>query len=263
MQAPPSCAKWRAILRLLGIVGALLACLPGYYACKLLRIGQPWPRIYLGWVGRIAGLRVTCAGEPLKSHVLLLANHVSWLDIMLLAGETGCAFISKKEVAHWPVAGWLAGLNKTVFIDRTGRAAVHDQASALRTALVGQQPVALFPEGTTEGGIDVLPFRASLLAALFPSMPGVKVQPVAIDYHAVAHDIAWVGDERADANALRVLGRRGTIPVTLHFLEPIDPAHMASRKELAATARAEIVAAMQSAAADGFPVPANRLYAPR
>ena len=228
-----------------------------------MRISSPWPRIFLGWVGHIAGLRVTRVGKPLKWHVLMLANHVSWLDIMLLAGATGCAFISKKEVAHWPIAGWLAGLNRTIFIDRTGRAAVHDQAQALRGALVAQQPVALFPEGTTEGGIDVLPFRASLLAALFPPMAGVLVQPVAIDYHAVAHDIAWVGDERADVNAVRVLGRRGTIPVTLHFLEPVDPAHLANRKELATAARAEIVAAMQSAAAGGSPSPADRLYAPR
>jgi len=250
-------------LRLARIVGALFVCLLGHYACKLLRIRSPWPRIFLGWVGRIAGLRVTCVGRPLKSHVLLLANHVSWLDIMLLAGATGCVFISKKEVARWPIAGWLARLNETIFIDRTGRTTVHDQAQALRAALAAQTPIALFPEGTTEGGIEVLPFRASLLAALFPPMAGVLVQPVAIDYHAVAHDIAWVGDERADVNAMRVLGRRGTIPVTLHFLEPVDPAHMVSRKELAAAARAEIIAAMQSAAAGGFPSPADRLYAPR
>lgn len=259
MQAPPSSAKWRVILRLLGIAGALLACLCGHYAWKLLGISSPWPRIYLGWLGRIAGLRVTCVGKPIKSHVLLLANHVSWLDIMLLAGSSGCAFISKKEVADWPIVGWLAGLNRTIFIDRTGRAAVHGQAEALRAALASQQPVALFPEGTTEGGIDVLPFRASLLAALFPAIPGVKVQPVAIDYHAIAHDIAWVGNERAGANALRILGRRGRIPVTLHFLDPIDPATMAGRKELAAAARAEIVTAMQSAAASGSPVRADRL----
>jgi 1-acyl-sn-glycerol-3-phosphate acyltransferase len=245
------------------IVNALIACLAGHYACRLLRIRSPWPRIFLGWVGRIAGLRVTRVGRPLKSHVLLLANHVSWLDIMLLAGATGCAFISKKEVARWPIAGWLARLNETIFIDRTGRTTVHDQAEALRAALVAETPIALFPEGTTEGGIDVLPFQASLLAALFPPIPGVSVQPVAIDYHAVAHDIAWVGDERADVNAMRVLGRRGTIPVTLHFLEPVDPAHMASRKELAAAARAEIIAVMQSAAAGGSPSPADRLYAPR
>jgi 1-acyl-sn-glycerol-3-phosphate acyltransferase len=219
---------------------------------------SPWPRIYLGWVGRIAGLRVESIGQPLHSHVLMLANHVSWLDIMLLAGVTGCTFVSKKEVAKWPVAGWLARLNRTVFIARTERGAVHGQAAALRMALAAKQPVTLFPEGTTEGGIDVLPFRASLLAALFPPISGVKVQPVAIDYHAVAHDIAWVGDERADVNAMRVLGRRGTIPVTLHFLDPIDPAQLQGRKEVAAAARAAIVESLRHVVG-GSPTSADRL----
>jgi 1-acyl-sn-glycerol-3-phosphate acyltransferase len=188
----------------------------------------------------------------------MLANHVSWLDIMLLAGATGCTFVSKKEVGDWPVAGWLARLNQTIFIARTERGAVHGQAEMLRTALAAKQPVALFPEGTTEGGIDVLPFRASLLAALFPPISGVMVQPVAIDYHAAAHDIAWVGDEPADVNAMRVLGRRGTIPVTLHFLAPIDPAQMQGRKEVAAGARTAIIESMRHSVG-GSPAPADRL----
>lgn len=255
--APPT-AVWRAGLRIAGIVAALIACLPGHYACKLLGLASPWPRIYLRSVGRIAGLRIERVGAPLRSHSLLLANHVSWLDIMLLAGATGCTFISKKEVADWPVAGWLAKLNRTIFIERAQRGAVHGHAETLRTALAAGQPIALFPEGTTAGGIDVLPFRASLLAALYPPLPGVTVQPVAIDYHAAAHDIAWLGSERTDHNALRVLGRRGRIPVTLHFLEPIDPAQAAGRKELAAAARAEILDAMRQGLS-GSPAPADRL----
>ena len=91
-------------------------------------------------------------------------------------------------------------------------------------------------------------------AALFPPLPGVRIQPAAIDYHAAAHDIAWLGDERADRNALRILGRRGRIPVTLHFLDPIDPGAMDDRKQLAATARAEIVDALR-----GSPAPPDRL----
>ena len=197
-------------------------------------------------MGRIAGLKIERIGTPLRSHVLYLTNHASWLDIMLMAGTTGCAFVSKKEVADWPVAGWLASLNETIFVARTERQAVHGQANALRAALASGRTVTLFPEGTTEGGIDVLPFRASLLAALFPAPSGVRVQPVAIDYHAAAHDIAWLGNEPADVNALRVLGRRGRIPVTLHFLKPIDPATMDSRKQLALMAREEVVTALKA-----------------
>ena len=118
--------------------------------------------------------------------------------------------------------------------------------------------VALFPEGTTEGGHVVLPFRPSLFASLFPPLPGVKVQPVAIDYGAIAEEIAWVGDEPAGANAGRILSRRGTIPVTLRFLEPVDPHQAGERKALAAAARAEVVEAL--GASEPPPQP---LYGPR
>lgn len=231
------------------MVGALAACVPCHYTCQLLRLKSPWPRLFLRWLGWIAGLRVERVGTPQTSHVLYLANHVSWLDIMLLAGRTGCAFVSKQEVADWPIAGWLARLNKTIFIARAERGAVRGQADTLRDALVFGAPVALFPEGTTNGGFEILPFRASLLASLFPPIPDLTVQPVAIDYHAAAHDIAWI-EESAGANALRILRRPGTIPVTLRFLAPIDPAASADRKALASAARDEIVAAMLAGSPD-------------
>jgi 1-acyl-sn-glycerol-3-phosphate acyltransferase len=163
---------------------------------------------------------------------------------MILAGASGTAFVSKDEVGRWPVLGWLARLNNTVFIARTERKAVRGQADALRAALAGGQPVALFPEGTTEGGTEVLPFRASLLASLFPPLAGVKVQPVALDYGRDGDDIAWIGDEAAGANARRVLSRRGSIAATVRFLEPIDPTGVGDRKTLAEHARSEIVAAL-------------------
>ncbi len=163
---------------------------------------------------------------------------------MVLAGASGTAFVSKDDVARWPVIGWLSSLNNTVFVARTERKAVRGQADALRAALATGQPVALFPEGTTEGGVEVLPFRASLLASLFPPLDGVKVQPVAIDYGAAGQDIAWIGEEPAGANVRRVLSRAGTVPVTIHFLTPVDPAETPDRKALAERSRAEILAAL-------------------
>jgi lyso-ornithine lipid O-acyltransferase len=172
--------------------------------------------------------------------VLFVSNHLSWLDIMVIAGATGAAFVSKDDVANWPVIGWLARLNNTVFVARTERKAVRGQADALRSTLASGQPVALFPEGTTAGGTELLPFRASLLSSLFPPLPGVQVQPVALDYGDAAQEIAWVGEESAKANASRVFSRRGTLPVTIHFLAPVDPAEAADRKALAQRSRAEI-----------------------
>lgn len=229
----------RAALILLG----LLACVPLHYL-SLLTGGSDWPRRFLWWVGYAAGMRVRVEGTPLRRDALLLANHLSWMDIMVLAGASGSAFVAKDDVAAWPVIGWLARLNRTVFIARSDRAGVRGQADALRRALAGGLAVTLFPEGTTEGGAAILPFRASLVAAVFPPLPGVKVQPVAIDYGDAAHDIAWVGEESAAANARRLLSRPGTTAVTLRFLPPLDPASAGDRKTISARARADILAAL-------------------
>jgi 1-acyl-sn-glycerol-3-phosphate acyltransferase len=206
-------------------------------------------------VGRSAGARVRVEGQPLASNVLFVANHMSWLDIMIIAGETGAAFVSKAEVRKWPVLGWLASLNRTIFVERSARGAVRDQADALRDALATGRPVGLFPEGTTEGGHEVLPFRASLLASLYPPLPGVRVQPVAIHFAPAARDVAWVGEEGAGDNARRVLSRRGTLPVTVRFLEPLDPAAFADRKALAVQARLAILDARDALEASAAPRP--------
>ena len=233
----------RLAFRVAWIVALFLLCVPLHYLWKLFGAPSPWPRWFLGQVGRAAGMRVRVIGRPLERDVLFLANHLSWLDILIVAGASGAAFVAKQEVADVPVVGWLAGLNNTVFIARSERSGVRGQADALRAALATGQPVALFPEGTTDGGPDILPFRASLLASLFPPLPGVKVQPIALDYGPAAHDLAWIGVETGLANVRKVLARRGTTPVALQFLAPVDPAS-GDRKALAAAARAEIIEAL-------------------
>jgi lyso-ornithine lipid O-acyltransferase len=236
----------RLTLRVAAIVAGLIVCVPLHYLWRLVGRRSFWPRRFLGWVAHVAGMRARLVGSPLSAPVLFVANHSTWLDIMLVAGATGTAFVSRDDVARWPVAGWLARLNDTVFVDRSERKAVRGQADALRHALLGGKPVALFPEGTTGGGGEVLPFRASLFSALYPPRDGVKVQPIAIDYGPAGRDLAWGGEEGAAANARRILSRAGTLPVTLRFLDPIDPADHSGRKALAQAARAEIVAALAS-----------------
>ena len=237
-------AGLRLVFRSLWVVALLLLCVPLHYAWKLAGAGSPWPRRFLGWVGRAAGMKVQVTGTPLTRHVLFLANHESWLDIMLLAGASGTAFVSKDDVARYPLLGWLARLNNTVFIARRERASVRGQADQLRDALASGQPVALFPEGTTDGGREVLPFRASLLSSLFPPLPEVKVQPVAIDYGTAGPEIAWVGNEPGLANVKRVLSRAGTTDVVIRFLEPLDPSAAGDRKALAQQSRTAIVEAL-------------------
>ena len=107
-------------------------------------------------------------GAPIEPHSLLISNHVTWLDILILGGATGCAFVSKDEVRTTPLIGWLADQNQTLYIRRAERRNAHDQAAAIAAALRDPQPLALFPEGTTGDGGTLLPFRSTLLEAVAP-----------------------------------------------------------------------------------------------
>ena len=249
---------WRTVARLALMVLALLFLIVPHLLYRA--IGRPSPMVmaFLNAVGWIAGLRIKTTGTRLRRDVLFVSNHVSWLDILALGGATGAAFVSRDDVERWPLVGWIAGLNDTIYVARQARREVHGQADRLRRTLARGRAVALFPEGTTEGGHVVLPFRPSLFASLFPPLEQVRVQPVAIDYGEAAEEIAWVGDEPAGANAGRILSRRGTIPVTIRFLEPVDPHQAGERKALAAAARAEVVEAL--GASEPPPQP---LYGPR
>ncbi len=231
----------RAYLRIAGIAAGILFCVPCHYLWRAFGARSIWPQVFLGYAARCAGLKVRIVGTPLPGHVLFAANHVTWLDILALGGATRASFVAKDEVENWPLVGWLAGINRTLYVARQARREVHAQADQIRVALAEGRAVALFPEGTTEGGHEILPFRASLFASLFPPLEGVKLQPIAIDYGADAEEIAWVGEEPAGSNAKRVLSRKGTIPVVLRFLAPIDPQAAGDRKVLAARARAEVV----------------------
>jgi 1-acyl-sn-glycerol-3-phosphate acyltransferase len=217
----------------------MLACLPLHGLWRLVRRPSPWPRRFLRTAGWIAGAEVRLAGRPLPRDVLYVANHLSWLDILLVGGATNSRFVAKDEVRHWPLIGWLASLHATVHVARTERGRVHHQADRLREALTEGLPVTLFPEGGTGHGHHVGPFRASLLEALLPPQPGVLLQPLAIDYED-APLVAWEGDLSVGAEAMRLLGLPGKRRVILHFLEPIDPATLPDRKALTAAARTAI-----------------------
>ena len=120
-----------------------------------------WPPRFLAAAAWIVGARVRVVGEPIRPHTLLICNHVSWLDILVLGGATGCAFVSKDTLGH-SLVHWLADQNQTLYIHRGRRSTTADQASAIAAALDRPQPLALFPEGTTGPGDHLLPFRSSL-----------------------------------------------------------------------------------------------------
>ena len=230
-------------LRLAAMVATLIVAVPLHLSWRLLRLPSPWPRLYLGGLARIVGARAQIIGTPLKRNVVFIANHLSWMDIPILAGATGTAFVAKADLRGVPLVGWLSTLNRTIFVRREDRLGIADQIALLRAALAEAWAVTLFPEGTTSDGAAILPFKASLLAVLDPPPAGVLVQPVRIDYGAATGELAWIGDEPGQSHALRVLRRRGTFTATLTFCDPFDPHDYPGRKATAAEARARIAAA--------------------
>jgi len=234
----------RAWGRVALIVALLAIHLPLHGLWRLFRRRSPWPRRFLGRTAWACGIDVRVVGRPLARDALYVANHLSWLDILVVAGATGSRFVAKAEVRGWPVIGWLAGLNDTVFVARTERGRVHEQAERVRAALAEHAPITLFPEGGTGLGECVGPFRASLLEALLPPLPGVMLQPLALDYGAAARAIAWLDANDTATEAMRLLSMPGRRTVVLRCLEPIDPAETPDRKRLANAARAELCAAL-------------------
>jgi lyso-ornithine lipid O-acyltransferase len=234
----------RAWLRVLAIFLAFIFCIIPHGVWRLFGRRSPWPQRFLGLSARASGTRVTVRGKPILKDVLYIANHVSWLDILTLSGETGCAFVAKADMVDWPILGWMASLNNSVYVARENRLDVGAQKNAIETALLTSQPVALFPEGTTADGRALLPFRSSLLATVAPPPPGVKVQPIAIDYGSIASDIAWTEDESVGVNALRIMGRKRRMEVILHFLEPLNHDDFADRKAMARHCSGEIAAVL-------------------
>jgi lyso-ornithine lipid O-acyltransferase len=242
LNAKPERLHPRAATRIFLIAVAFVAILPAHGLWRLVRARSPWPKIFTKTSRRISGVDVTIIGEPRTRDVLFVANHVSWLDILLLAGETGSAFVAKADMAPWPVLGWMATLNNSVYVAREQRLDVGAQAAAIQAALGTSQPLTLFPEGTTADGRRLLPFRSSLLAAVAPPPQGIAIQPVAIDYGDEAPDIAWTEDESVGVNALRLMARRRRITARLHFMDPIDISLLGDRKAITNHARDAIAA---------------------
>jgi len=176
---------------------------------------------------------VRCSGGPVPPHSLLVSNHTSWLDILVLGGSIGTTFISKDELGH-SLIHWLADQNATVYVKRTHRKGAKDQAVAVAQALERETPVTIFPEGTTGPGTHLLPFRSTLLEAANYAARDVEIRPVVIDYGDAAAEVGWY-HESARSNILRLLNRPGPLPVTVEVLAPLDRA--GDRKQLALEAR--------------------------
>lgn len=187
-------------------------------------------------------------GQPPAGGALVVANHVSWLDIIVLGSLLDAAFVSKLEVAGWPLVGRFARHTGTVFLPR-GAYRTGEAAERLRTAMTGGRCVILFPEATTNADLAPSHFHARLFASAVAG--DHPVQPVAVHYlpsregtAAGHHPLApWVDD----ADLLRhflALFRLPRLDVRVTFCEPI-PAAGRDRRGLAEDSRQAIVAALQ------------------
>ena len=138
---------------------------------------QAWARRML----ELLAIDLELRGQPpLQGPLLLAANHISWLDILVMHAARHCRFVSKSELRHWPLVGTLATGAGTLYIERASRRdamrVVHDMTASLRAGDI----LAVFPEGTTSDGLDLLPFHANLLQAAVSA--GAPVQPVALQF---------------------------------------------------------------------------------
>ncbi|MEO1168449.1 MAG: lysophospholipid acyltransferase family protein [Pseudomonadota bacterium] len=236
----------RFVFRFLAMLGLLMLCLPPHYLYRVFGYPSPWPSRFLFGIAWICNVRIATEGVRLKEDVFYVANHLSWLDIPIVGGMTRSAFVAQDGIAKWPVIGWLAAINNTIFVSRQNRLSVGSQVDILREALHDHQPVTIFPEGTTTDGTSLLPFKPPLFAVLAPPPRGIRIQPLLLDYYGLGPETAWVGEESAPHNAWRILCRRNVIPVRLVFLDPFDPAQCNDRKEIAATAREQIRQALSA-----------------
>ncbi|WP_414900509.1 lysophospholipid acyltransferase family protein [Sphingomonas flavalba] len=236
----------RALARLVTLLLLLFPCLLLHLVWRLVRRPSPWPRRFLGAVARICGARVEANGARVETDVFYVANHLSWIDICILGGASGAAFVAHDGVARAPIVGWLARLNNTVFVARADRLNVGAQVAAIRAALDARQPIAIFPEGTTTDGNGLLPFKPALFAVMAPPPRPMRIQPVLLDFGPDSAAVAWVGDEPGLDNARRLLARPGGFVVTVRWLEPFDPAAIGDRKAIAHEARERIRAALSA-----------------
>lgn len=223
-------------MRIAALVLLLAVVAPIHVVARRFAGRSPWPHRFLSAAAFILGVRARVQGRRPGRHALLVANHTSWLDILILGGQLRSTFVSKDELGH-PLIHWLADQNGTVYVKRTHRKGAKDQAMAVAKALDGPKPVTIFPEGTTGPGSHLLPFRSPLLEAANFAGSDIRVCPVAIDYGDARTQVGWF-DEPGPLNVKRLLGRRGTLAVTIHVLAPLDPE--LDRKQLTHEAREAI-----------------------
>ena len=237
-------SRLRATLILVCFVGFTLPLMPlqQLFVWFWPSMARSFPMHYHRVVLRILGVRVTIEGEPLKAGpVIFAANHVSWLDIVIMSAVAPVSFIAKRDVNGWPFFGQLARLQRTVFVDRDRRHSTGASRDEMKERLAAGDILVLFAEGTSGDGASVKPFKTAFFAAA--EQPHVSVQPISIVYtghrnlpmtrrHRPLY--AWYGDMDLPPHLWEALGS-GPIEIKVICHSPLKVTDAGNRKALAKT----------------------------
>jgi 1-acyl-sn-glycerol-3-phosphate acyltransferase len=236
-------AAWRLARALVHVLhGALICALlfPFLNAEGRMQRVQWWSQRLLS----LLGIALHSQGTPRGGATLVVANHVSWLDILAINAIQPVRFVSKADVRRWPLIGWLVACGGTLFIERERKRdalrVVHQVAEALRAG----DTIAVFPEGTTSPGDLLLPFHGNLLQAAIAT--GAVVQPVALRFADDADEVSRAASYVGDTTLLQsvwAIARASGLRVHVTWLAPQSCAH-ADRRALAEYLRGSIAEAL-------------------
>jgi 1-acyl-sn-glycerol-3-phosphate acyltransferase len=239
-------AVWRVTLSVLHVLlGALICAMafPFIGPARRMRIVGWWSRGMLA----LLGIRLGRVGSIGAGPLLLVANHISWLDILAINAVQPARFVSKSDVRHWPLLGWLVACGGTLFIERERKRDALRVVHQVAAALTAGEIIAVFPEGTTGDGHDVLPFHANLLqAALATHAP---VQALALRYsdsrQPVSAAAAFVGDTSLAAS-IWATAMAHRLHVQVQMCAPRVTTQEGDRRELAEQLRHDILDGLEN-----------------
>ena len=234
-----------AITRLLGLLGLVVFVTLTHAVFAIFGKNWSFSRRLYGMIARLFGLKVRCTGVPHENAeipTIYVANHISYLDIIILGSLLNGLFIAKSEVADWPIFGAMAKIQNSVFIKRS-RSAIDAFKNVVADLLKSKKSVILFAEGTSTDGTTVKPFKPGLLEAAYTEGVEAIVQPVAIVLETIEGQSAGINETLRDTYAwwrpettlaphLWGVGRTRQMEIAIHFLPPIKPSDYPDRKAL-------------------------------
>ena len=259
---------FRAPAIVAGFLLLTLVCVPPQWLARKFNLAwrKTFPRFYHRTLCRMIGIRVHVIGEPIKGGGLLLANHSSWMDIIILSGICPLAFVAKSEVNSWPFFGLLARLQNTIFVHRSDKARALGDRDLIRARIKAGDGIIIFPEGTSSDGNRVLPFKSALLGAVEGLLgkegggdEDMPVQPVSIGYVArygipmgreTRPSYTWYGDMDLVPHLWEAFAS-GPIDVVVEFHETLSVGEVGGRKQLAEKAERIVRQGLMRALNDG------------